>query len=198
LEHQVRITDLPWVAAVANVRVDDADTQAEAHRTLARIAQAALRSFPGSVLPSPLIAEFNTLAVQAGLDIPWVEEPAADIFKGRFTAKFLKAAQIAARILRGSLYERYYDIDHTAIAAIDDVIRRKPPGTPGCPPAGCSRMSRTRNGRAGACHRRRPLRPPRRGWQRTTPPGMDDDRSLDARRASRPFRQHHEALAVRT
>ena len=39
------------------------------------------------------------------------EEVAADIFMGRFSDKFLHAARGAARLLAGSLYARYYDLE---------------------------------------------------------------------------------------
>jgi hypothetical protein len=52
-----------------------------------------------------------------------VEELAADIFMGRFSPKFLRAAQLAGQMLGGSLYERYYGIDYAEVLAIDDVAR---------------------------------------------------------------------------
>ena len=39
-----------------------------------------------------------------------MEEVAADIFTGHFTAKWASAARIAAELLQGSLYARYYDL----------------------------------------------------------------------------------------
>ncbi|SCG66598.1 hypothetical protein [Micromonospora halophytica] len=126
LEHQVRLAELPWVQAVASARIDTSDTRAQARRTLLRLASAAVCGFPATVLPNPLVGELSTLSRQAGLELPWVEELAADIFMGRFSAKFLHAATLAGRRLAGSLYARYYDIDYPAIAVIDDnrLIRR--------------------------------------------------------------------------
>ena len=61
---------------------------------------------------NPLIRELDALARESRLNVPFVEELAADIFMGTFSAKFLAAAQLAGQLLRGSLYERYYDIDY--------------------------------------------------------------------------------------
>ena len=54
---------------------------------------------------------------EAGEDLPCVEELAADIFMGRFSPKFVRAAQLAGRLLAGRLYARYYDIDYAALPA---------------------------------------------------------------------------------
>jgi hypothetical protein len=117
LEHQVRIDELPWVAALAAVRQANSSTDARA--ALVRVGRLTLDTFPATVLPNPLINELTALAREAGLDLPWVEELAADIFMGTFTRKFARAAQFAARLLDGSLYARYYGIDYAAIRALD-------------------------------------------------------------------------------
>ncbi|MEV0431299.1 hypothetical protein [Micromonospora sp. NPDC050495] len=124
LEHQVRLAELPWVQAVASARIDTSDTRDQARRTLVRLASAAVCGFPATVLPNPLVGELSTLSKQAGLQLPWVEELAADIFMGTFSAKFLQAATLAGRRFADSLYARYYDIDYPAIAAIDDTSWR--------------------------------------------------------------------------
>jgi hypothetical protein len=124
LEHQVRLDELPWVTAVNGVRRSDDVTRRDSHASLARVGQLTLDGFPATILPNPLIRELAALAKEAGLDLPWVEELAADIFMGTFSAKFLQAAKLAATVLRGSLYERYYGIDYEAILAIDDTRRR--------------------------------------------------------------------------
>ena len=124
LEHQVRLAELPWVQAVASARIDTTDTRDQARRTLVRLASAAVRGFPATVLPNPLVGELSTLSKQAGWELPWVEELAADIFMGSFSAKYLQAATLAGRWLAGSLYARYYDIDYPTVAAIDDTGRR--------------------------------------------------------------------------
>lgn len=141
LQHQVRLDELPWVQAVAAVRIDSDDTRGNARRTLARLAGAAVHGFPATVLPNPLIRELASLSTQAGLDVPWTEELAADIFMGTFSAKYLQAAKVAAQLLSGSLYARYYDIDYPALAAIGDTTRRR-------------RVARTSNSFDTLCHDR--------------------------------------------
>ncbi|GHA23382.1 hypothetical protein GCM10010329_53480 [Streptomyces spiroverticillatus] len=112
LEHQVRVDELPWVRAVSAHRNPNADAALDALRELGGTA---VRAFPGTLLPNPLVRELSVLARQAELDAPLVEELAADIFMGTFSPKFLKAAQVAGELLEGTLYARYYGIDYAAL-----------------------------------------------------------------------------------
>jgi hypothetical protein len=125
LEHQVRIDELPWVVAVAPYCRAGGAVRSGAAATLTQVARLALQSFPAAVMPNPLVRELAALARQAGLDLPWVEELAADIFMGTFSAKFLAAAKVAAQLLRGSLYQRYYGIDADAILSLPDASRER-------------------------------------------------------------------------
>ncbi|MEU9474415.1 hypothetical protein [Streptomyces sp. NPDC048191] len=115
LQRQVRVEELPWVRAVAAHRAD-AGAGEVAGAALRELGGLAVRAFPGTILPNPLIRELSVLARQAELGAPFVEELAADIFMGTFTPKFLTAARVAAELLGGgSLYERYYVIDYQAV-----------------------------------------------------------------------------------
>ncbi|MBM2618537.1 hypothetical protein JIG36_23555 [Actinoplanes sp. LDG1-06] len=124
LEHQVRLGELPWVRAVQPYRTADDDTRGEAHATLRRLGELALEGFPATLLPNPLVRELSTLGKEADAGLPWVSELAADIFEGTFATSFLGAAKVAAELLPGSLYERYYGIDYARISAIDDLRKR--------------------------------------------------------------------------
>jgi hypothetical protein len=114
LERQVRYTDLPWVAALRAVGSGSGDDgergRAAARRALEEVTLLALTSFPGTILPNPLVSEMAALARQAGLGLPLVEELAADIFMGTFTRKWRDAALMAESTLRGTLYARYYGL----------------------------------------------------------------------------------------
>ncbi|MEE1785787.1 hypothetical protein PUR71_23190 [Streptomyces sp. SP17BM10] len=117
---QVRAEELPWNAAVRPHRTTD-DTTRDAHlATLHRLGALAVATFPGTLLPNPLIGELSALARESGADLPFVEELAADIFMGGFSPKYLQAARIAAELLENSLYERYFGIDYAAVYAMDD------------------------------------------------------------------------------
>lgn len=118
LQHQVRISELPWVAALDDVRT--ATAREEAAATLCELGTLAISGFPGTQLPNRLVTELKSLAVGAGLDVPWVEELAADIFMGAFTPKFLAAAKVAGGLLAGSVYEHYYGIDYAGILAVHE------------------------------------------------------------------------------
>ncbi len=124
LEHQVRADELPWVRAVLAHRSASAG-RAPASQTLHRVAGLAVAGFPATLLPNPLVRELTVLARDSGLDAPFVEELAADIFEGTFSRKFLAAADVAADLLRGSLYERYYGIDYEEIRELADTARRE-------------------------------------------------------------------------
>jgi len=122
LRHQVRMDELPWVAAVAGHRRQYEATHART--VLVRLGELALCGFPATILPNRLVRQLGALATRAGVDVPLVEELAADIFMGTFSGKFLRAAKLAAGVLEGTLYERYYGIDYARVRAIDDVARR--------------------------------------------------------------------------
>jgi hypothetical protein len=124
LEHQVRLAELPWVRAVQPYRQNSADTRADARETLRRLGELALDGFPATLLPNPLVRELSALSGEAGEDLPWLEELAADIFMGRFSVKYLRAARLAGQLLAGGLYARYYDIDYAALPAPTRTTRR--------------------------------------------------------------------------
>jgi hypothetical protein len=84
----------------------------------------ALTAFPYAILPNTLVREMRTLAKQAALDVPLVEEVAADIFMGTFTVKWRRAAEIASKTLVDSLYARYYDLPGPEFWAEQNVPRR--------------------------------------------------------------------------
>jgi hypothetical protein len=123
LAKQVQLEELPWVAVLEPFRGDDG--RAAAREALAELVLLALRAFPHTILPNKLLQELGALARQAGLALPLVEEVAADIFMGEFTEKYLRAAQRAGELLRGTLYETYYGIDYARVRALDDVDRSR-------------------------------------------------------------------------
>ncbi|MDI1454762.1 hypothetical protein NHG22_13215 [Streptomyces sp. ATE26] len=146
LQRQVRVEELPWVRAVAGRR-DGSGADEAAAGALRRLGGLAVRAFPGTILPNPLVRELAVLGRQAELGAPFVEELAADIFMGAFTPKFLTAARIAAELLGGgSLYERYYAIDYAAVR--DLAVVEAAESLRG------SRGARTSAGFAALCRRR--------------------------------------------
>lgn len=110
LEQQVRFDELPWIAALHPCRSGHADNANAARQSLRQASMLALTAFPHTILPNPLIRELRTLATESGLQLPLVEEVAADIFMGTFTEKWRSAAAIASRTMGGTLYARYYDL----------------------------------------------------------------------------------------
>jgi hypothetical protein len=126
LEKQVRIEELPWVAAIERFRDEQISSRQLAAQALDEITLLTITSFPHAIFPNKLLQELRALAKSAELDMPLVDEVAADIFMGQFSAKFAESAKRAANQLEGSLYTTYYGIDC-------EEIRRLP--TPAMPTA---------------------------------------------------------------
>jgi hypothetical protein len=117
-QHQVRFQELPWVAELEAMRVASSEATARARKAVAKTSGVALRAFPYTIVPNKLVTELYSLTNAADLKLPLVEELAADIFMGSFTAKFVEAAKVSARLLAGRLYQRYYAIDVDEIARL--------------------------------------------------------------------------------
>ena len=122
LEKQIQITELPWVRAVAGHSHATTD---EAMAVAQRVGALALDYFPSTITPNPLVQELQHLLSVAGHDVPLVEELAADIFMGRFSDKFRRAAQTAALVVGGTLYARYYGIDAEQILALARPVKNQ-------------------------------------------------------------------------
>jgi hypothetical protein len=119
LEHQVRLQDLPWIATLNSLRHDDLDTKEQARANLQQVATIAIVSFPHAILPNKLLQELRSLINAAGLSLPIVDELAVDIFTGAFSEKFLRAAQLAGRMLHGTLYERYFGLAYERVLQLE-------------------------------------------------------------------------------
>lgn len=120
LQTQVKMNELPWVAAVEDQRETDAVVAETAKQFLIESAAMTLCAFPQAILPNKLIQEFAALAAMAKLDLPFVEEVASDIFMGAFSNKYIRAARQAASLIGGTLYANYYDIDASLLAMLPD------------------------------------------------------------------------------
>jgi hypothetical protein len=121
LQHQVRAEELPWVSEIADLRAPGSDAASTARASFAEVATLALTHFPEAIVPNELLTELRGLAKSGALEIPIVDEVAADIFRGTFTRKFVEAARIAGRVLGpSSLYARYYGIPFERVMTIDD------------------------------------------------------------------------------
>lgn len=123
LQHQVGLSELPWVAVVEGERQPDAIIADAARQALVESAALTLSAFPQAIVPNKLLQEFRALANTAQLELPFVDEVAADIFMGEFSNTFIAAAKCAAALLTASLYARYYAIDTDMLAALPDKPR---------------------------------------------------------------------------
>ena len=125
LERQVGLSELPWVAVIEGDRQPGALVAGAAKQTLVESSALTLSAFPYAILPNKLLQEYSTLADTAELDLLFVEEVAADIFMGKFSDKFADAARRTGRVIAGSLYARYYDIDTDELASLVARGRRR-------------------------------------------------------------------------
>lgn len=129
LERQVAFDELPWIAVLAPLRRVDDEAAASARTTLVQTAALTVRAFPQTIVPNTLLREFGALAKAAGTPCDFVEELAADIFMGRFSATFLRATERAIRSLPGdSLYANYYAIDAATASRVVDLARKSGAG----------------------------------------------------------------------
>jgi len=152
LQHQVRFSELPWIAAIASESRPDATTNATALGVLRDCAALVLQAFPHAIVPNKLLQEFRALADAAGLKLPFLDELAADIFMGRFSPKFVHATHAAADVLRDSLYARYYALDTEELRHV-----RPPPETKSAQPTtdyAPERAARHEDPLAALCARR--------------------------------------------
>ena len=118
LQRQVGFSELPWIAAIEGDRQSGTGAASAASQALVESSALTLHAFPYAILPNKLLQEFGTLVDTAQLDLPFVEEVAADIFMGQFSTKFADTARRAGRVMAGSLYARYYAIDTDELASL--------------------------------------------------------------------------------
>ncbi|MBP7862886.1 hypothetical protein KA183_14465 [bacterium] len=119
LQSQVKFEELPWVKAVEPWIKGSDDSKEAALKSLNLVTRLVFRYFPQTILPNKLVKEMRALAKDVDLKIPLVDELAADIFMGEFTVNYLNAAKEAAHLLKGTLYERYYEIDFDKILIME-------------------------------------------------------------------------------
>ncbi|HET8630016.1 MAG TPA: hypothetical protein VFL91_21555 [Thermomicrobiales bacterium] len=133
LQSQVHLEELPWVAAIVPWVGEGDEARHSARVALVRATRLALESFPHTILPSRLVRELRALVAAAGERIPLVDELAADIFMGSFSAPYLRAAQAAAPVIAGTIYERYYGLPLDRVLALDDLDQQRygVPASPG-------------------------------------------------------------------
>jgi hypothetical protein len=123
-QSQVKLEELPWIAAIEQFRIKSASDKEAARSALEQVASLTIASFPHVILPNKLLQELWALVKGAELDLPLVDELAADIFMGQFSGKFVQAAKQAAELLRGSLYAQYFGIDYDQVLRLPEEEKR--------------------------------------------------------------------------
>ena len=124
-ENQVQIEELPWVEQIELQRNQLLTDKNAAFAAAQEIARLTFEHFPYAIVPNKLLQEFRAIAKSAKIDLPLVDELAADIFMGGFTTKFVASAQIAAEQLKDSVYANYFRIDYDEILGIQIPAKQK-------------------------------------------------------------------------
>jgi hypothetical protein len=140
-QHQVRLEELPWVAALEALRADDGTSRQGARRLFATVTALGITSFPHVIVPNPLREELEALASRAEIVLPLVDELAADIFMGGFTAKFVRASALVARRLEGTLYATYFGLPVAELLQMDRALGDARPGPVPAFGALCERLA---------------------------------------------------------
>jgi hypothetical protein len=110
LESQVRLEDLPWIAALSQFQQRDLGKSHPERDLLDRLVALLITHFPQVQFPNPVVEQMQGLAKRAAFKTPLVSEIAADIFMGRFSEPFGLAAAKTAEYFKGKLYARYYNL----------------------------------------------------------------------------------------
>lgn len=111
----------PWIRALAHRAPD---LRAAARAEAGELAALCARTFPGAGVPDRLLGDLNRFAERSGVRAPFLTWPFADAYHGTLAPEVLPAARIAAELLRGTLYERYYGIDYAAVRDLADADDR--------------------------------------------------------------------------
>lgn len=128
------LAELPWIRAVAGPPAPGPGPLGPALRGLAALAMApsagsGTGAGPGTGSFSDpgrsLVLGLTELARAAGVTVSFAVEPFTESYSGRVNAQVLPAARVAAGLLRGTPYERYYGIDFAAVGDMADADDRE-------------------------------------------------------------------------
>ncbi|CUG87681.1 Hypothetical protein, putative [Bodo saltans] len=134
-QHQVRMSELPWVTPLlAELANGGADTERTATFAASLLA-AYWKSFPITLMPNKMTSALRELfqptpskrcagsgGRAAAISTPVLEELAADIFGGGFSGKYGRVARIAAKRLLHTAYSRYYQLDGLLQQLVDGTL----------------------------------------------------------------------------
>ena len=121
LQSQVRINELPWVKHLEAITpVDKASRQENVRALITDAVLQVLTYFPYTIFPNPFIKSLTQLVralPEARMKkIALTNELAADIYEGAFSKKYVTSAKEAAKLMTGTLYERYYGLEYDKIS----------------------------------------------------------------------------------
>ncbi len=121
LQSQVMINELPWVKYLeAIIPVDKARRRDNVRDLITDVVLQVLTYFPHTIFPNPFIKSLTQLIralPEARMKkIALTNELAADIYENAFSRKYVTSAKEAAKLMTGTLYERYYGLEYDKIS----------------------------------------------------------------------------------
>jgi len=120
-EKQVQFKELPWAAALEQARSTiSVDNNAVYLRTLEDLLVLDINTWPHVMMPNKFVGALLHLANSTTVKFPFCKEVASDIFCHGFSKTFLRQAHMAASLLKGTIYSKYYEIDYDEVLAIKD------------------------------------------------------------------------------
>jgi len=125
VQSQVGLMELPWFKPLDDhKRSDSTDMYTKAKgtanlTTLEDVVSIGLRYWPETTFPNKFVGILKELS-DGKADFPFVMEIASDIFFGEFSNAFLRSARIAAALMEGTLYERYYEVSYQQVSALNN------------------------------------------------------------------------------
>ena len=115
-QSQVRFAEIPWSLPLLTYREEERESAAS---MLIFFAETTINAFPHTIFPNKMLRYMQSLAEQAGKEMHLTEDLASDLFSGKFSDKFERSARLAAELLKGSPYERYYGLNCEEIAKME-------------------------------------------------------------------------------
>jgi hypothetical protein len=116
------VSDLPWIAPILPRGLAIEASRKAARDVLYEVGALAVTAFPQAAIPDRLVRELRTLAGAANIHPALVDRIHA--YAPRAGGVRLRAAQTAAQLLAGTVYERYFGIPYAAVRELRSGVGR--------------------------------------------------------------------------
>lgn len=107
---QVQSKDLPWMNPALFSNTEQISIEDRSQETANLLFLSVMKAFPHVILPNMFIGKLKSILEGNKPYLPLTKELAADIFEGGFAPVFAHSAVKSANLLKGTLYERYFNL----------------------------------------------------------------------------------------